>query len=303
MDYYIRKIQHFSVQNWKRLNTLYKLKWVQIATLAIVLIVVLKKNVNVSVNLFSPKTTTVQPQTKTVAEESIEMTPATEAEKTVVSKEEKQKETEKKVIEAERFSNSIFSEEPAHLLRNMPTAADANIANTYSNLGFILNPQLAIRLKVSPRVVAIKKKKCRDYIERFSPIAVEEMKKYGVPASITLAQGLLESNVGDSKLAVRNNNHFGIKCFSTNCVKGHCSNYTDDSHKDFFRIYKSDWESYRAHSKFLQRPRYKHLKKYGSKDYQKWAHGLKKAGYATDKKYAYKLIDIVKKLNLDRFDV
>lgn len=285
MDYYIRKIQHFSVQNWKRLNTLYKLKWVQIATLAIILIVVLKKNINVSVNLFSPKTTTVQHQPKAVSEESME------------------KEAEKTAIETEYFSNSFFSEEPEHLLRNMPTSADANIANTYSNLGFILNPQLAVRLKVSPSVVAIKKKKCRDYINRFSPIAIEEMKKYGVPASITLAQGLLESNVGDSKLAVRNNNHFGIKCFSTNCVKGHCSNYTDDSHKDFFRIYKSDWESYRAHSQFLQRPRYEGLKKYGSKNYKKWAHGLKKAGYATDKKYAYKLIDIIQKLDLDRFDV
>ena len=299
MDYYIRKIQHFSVQNWKRLNTLYKLKWVQIATVAIVLIVVLQKNINVSVNLFSPKSTIVDPKAQTVADESTETEPLIRSKEEVVLESNPLKETEKE----ETFSNSFFKQEPKHLLRNMPTAADTNIANTYSNLGFILNPQLAVRLKVSPSVVAIKKKKCRDYIERFSPIAVEEMKKYGVPASITLAQGLLESNVGDSKLAVRNNNHFGIKCFSTNCVKGHCSNYTDDSHKDFFRVYKSDRESYRAHSTFLQRPRYKHLKKYGSKNYEKWAHGLKKAGYATDKKYAYKLIDIVKKLNLDRFDI
>ncbi len=299
MDYYIRKIQHFSVQNWKRLNTLYKLKWVQIATVAIVLIVVLQKNINVSVNLFSPKSTIVDPKAQTVADESTETEPLIRSKEEVVLESNPLKETEKE----ETFSDSFFKQEPEHLLRNMPTAADANIANTYSNLGFILNPQLAVRLKVSPSVVAIKKKKCRDYIERFSPIAVEEMKKYGVPASITLAQGLLESNVGDSKLAVRNNNHFGIKCFSTNCVKGHCSNYTDDSHKDFFRVYKSDRESYRAHSTFLQRPRYKHLKKYGSKNYEKWAHGLKKAGYATDKKYAYKLIDIVKKLNLDRFDI
>ena len=128
------------------------------------------------------------------------------------------------------------------------------------------------------------------------------MKSFGIPASVTLAQGLLESNVGDSKLARRNNNHFGIKCFSKNCKKGHCSNYTDDSHKDFFRVYSSARESYREHSTFLQRSRYQHLKKLGTKDYEKWAHGLRKAGYATDKKYGFKLIKIIEALNLNRFD-
>ena len=92
-----------------------------------------------------------------------------------------------------------------------------------------------------------------------------------------------------------------MKCFSRKCKKGHCSNFTDDSHKDFFRIYKNSWSSYRAHSKLLQGKRYRHLKRYG-KDYKKWAFGLRKAGYATDKKYAEKLIAIIEAMHLDEFD-
>ena len=128
------------------------------------------------------------------------------------------------------------------------------------------------------------------------------MNKYGIPASITLAQGLLESNVGESRLSTRNNNHFGMKCFSKSCGKGHCSNFTDDSHKDFFRKYGSAWESYRAHSKMLGGKRYRSLKKLGKKDYKNWAKGLKKAGYATDKRYAEKLINLIETLELYQYD-
>ena len=142
---------------------------------------------------------------------------------------------------------------------------------------------------------------CTNYVWRFASVARSEMNKYGIPASMTLAQGLLESDAGGSRLSRKNNNHFGMKCFSRKCNKSHCSNFTDDSHKDFFRIYKNVWQSYRAHSKLLQKKRYASLKSYG-KDYRKWAHGLRKAGYATDKRYAYKLIDIIEALHLYEFD-
>ena len=89
--------------------------------------------------------------------------------------------------------------------------------------------------------------------------------------------------------------------FLKNVKKGHCSNFTDDSHKDFFRIYNSSWESYRTHSHLLNGKRYQHLKKL-DKDYKGWAHGLKKAGYATDKKYAEKLIHLIESLKLYQFD-
>lgn len=139
------------------------------------------------------------------------------------------------------------------------------------------------------------------YIKRFSKVAQTEMHKFGIPASIKLAQGLLESNNGKSRLAAENFNHFGLKCFSRACKKGHCSNHSDDSHKDFFRKYQSAWESWRDHSQFLMGPRYAHLKE-NNKDYKKWAKGLKKAGYATDKKYDKKLIDLIELYDLHRFD-
>lgn len=139
------------------------------------------------------------------------------------------------------------------------------------------------------------------YIDKYWKTAVAEMHRYGVPASITLAQGLIESRAGTSTLAVRNKNHFGIKCFSKSCGKGHCSNHTDDSHKDFFRIFKSPWESFRAHSVMVTTGRYAKLKKYG-RDYRKWAYGLKRVGYATDRKYAETLIGLIERLNLQYYD-
>ena len=139
-----------------------------------------------------------------------------------------------------------------------------------------------------------------NYVRRFAKVAQGEMHKFGIPASITLAQGLLESGAGKSPLATKNNNHFGIKCFSRNCQKGHCKNFTDDSHKDFFRVYKTAWESYRAHSQFLQGIRYKHL--LGETSYKIWANGLSKAGYATDKTYGKKLIDLIEGMELYRYD-
>jgi flagellum-specific peptidoglycan hydrolase FlgJ len=139
------------------------------------------------------------------------------------------------------------------------------------------------------------------YIGRFSKIARTEMGRYGVPASISLAQGLIESRAGSSKLAKHNNNHFGMKCFSKNCKTGHCSNFTDDSHKDFFRIFKNPWDCWRAHSEMISTGRYAKLRKYGH-DYRKWAYGLKSVGYATDHNYAEKLIGVIERHQLYRYD-
>jgi hypothetical protein len=141
----------------------------------------------------------------------------------------------------------------------------------------------------------------RAYVERFAEVAQAEMRKYGIPASIKLGQALLETNAGASPLARRNNNHFGIKCFSKNCRKGHCSNFSDDSHKDFFRKYDSAWESFRSHSQLMQGERYAHLFKLG-KNYRAWARGLQEAGYATDTRYAEKLIGVIEALGLQRYD-
>jgi flagellum-specific peptidoglycan hydrolase FlgJ len=139
------------------------------------------------------------------------------------------------------------------------------------------------------------------YIATFSALAMEDMRRYGVPASISLAQGLVESRAGESTLARRNNNHFGIKCFSRRCRKGHCSNFTDDTHKDFFRIFATPADSWKAHSIMISTGRYARLKQHG-RDYRKWAYGLKSLGYATDATYAEKLIEMIEMYDLQRFD-
>lgn len=137
------------------------------------------------------------------------------------------------------------------------------------------------------------------YIRRFQVVAIHEMQKFGIPASIKMAQGLLESQGGQSELSRHHNNHFGMKCHASRCPPGHCVNYKDDSHKDFFKTFGNAWESWRAHSLLLQGDRYRHLK---GKNYKDFAHGLKKAGYATDKRYAYKIIAIIQRYDLTRLD-
>lgn len=139
------------------------------------------------------------------------------------------------------------------------------------------------------------------YIEKYSQLAVEEMYRSGIPASITLAQGLLESRYGQSELAVKANNHFGIKCHNWN---GETIYYDDDRKGECFRKYSSPEESFRDHSDFLRyRDRYKFLFDLEPMDYKGWAHGLKKAGYATDSHYAQKLIRLIEEYELYRYDL
>lgn len=138
------------------------------------------------------------------------------------------------------------------------------------------------------------------YIERFKAIAIQEMNLYGIPASITLAQGLYESGSGNSELAKNANNHFGIKCNSGWTGKSY---YKDDDNKnDCFRVYDSPEESFRDHSNFLKRKNYAHLFELDKNDYQGWAYGLKAAGYATNPKYPQLIIGIIQKYNLDQYD-
>lgn len=139
------------------------------------------------------------------------------------------------------------------------------------------------------------------YISKYADMAVEQMERYGVPASITLAQGLLESAAGTSRLATKGNNHFGIKCGGT--WKGPYMLMTDDAPNEKFRVYKNASESYEDHSKFLRYGRrYAFLFDLKRTDYKGWAKGLKKAGYATSPSYASSLIEIIEKYDLTAFD-
>ena len=138
------------------------------------------------------------------------------------------------------------------------------------------------------------------YIERYKNIAITEMNGSGIPASITLAQGILESGSGNSKLAKEANNHFGIKCATE--WKGETILQDDDNKDDCFRVYKSPEESFRDHTEFLKRKRYASLFELDKNDYRGWANGLKTAGYATNPRYAELLISLVERYDLSRFD-
>lgn len=140
-----------------------------------------------------------------------------------------------------------------------------------------------------------------NYIKEYNDIAILEMISYQIPASITLAQGILESQSGMSRLSVKANNHFGVKCHSS--WTGKKLYHDDDARQECFRKYDHPLSSYRDHSLFLYgRDRYAGLFELDLKDYKGWAHGLKKAGYATDPKYPHKLINLIETYELYSYD-
>ncbi len=139
-----------------------------------------------------------------------------------------------------------------------------------------------------------------EYIEKYKETAVKSMREFKIPASITLAQALLESSNGNSDLAKRSNNHFGIKCHSS--WKGKKTYHDDDAHQECFRVYKDVYDSYADHAKFLQRPRYSKLFELDIDDYKGWAKGLREAGYATNPRYPQLLIKIIEDNELYKID-
>ena len=170
-----------------------------------------------------------------------------------------------------------------------PTVANTN---TYSNATEVL--EATTRVKVTSAMVLA-------YIEKYKGVAKDNMVRTGIPASITLGQALLESGAGTGPLSVQANNHFGIKCHEE--WTGPSIKYTDDAENECFRKYDQPSESFKDHSYFLtSRPRYGELFEFQKDDYKSWAYGLKAAGYATDSKYPDKLIGLIEKYQLGRFD-
>ena len=138
------------------------------------------------------------------------------------------------------------------------------------------------------------------YIEQYKDVAIEQMLRWKIPASITLAQGLLESGAGQSDLAVAGNNHFGIKCHGW---EGRTVHRDDDARQECFRAYNSAYESFEDHSRFLASgQRYRGLFKLKTTDYEGWARGLKAAGYATNPQYAQRLINLIELYHLNQYD-
>lgn len=165
----------------------------------------------------------------------------------------------------------------------------------------ITQPKLQNETLIATSTVSVSKNTVEDYIHLYAPLAMESMKVYGIPASIKLAQGILESGSGNGTLCRTANNHFGIKCKEE--WLGESVSHTDDAPNECFRKYNTALESYNDHSEFLaNRVYYKNLFTLDKSDYKAWAHGLKKAGYATDPRYPQKLISIIEKYNLHEFD-
>lgn len=162
---------------------------------------------------------------------------------------------------------------------------------------------LAVFLFTSATFPALKKQPKKNhverYIDRFLKTAEQEAKLFNIPVSITLAQGIIESNAGRSSLARKHNNHFGVKYRG----RGKYAVYADDTPRDKFQVYKSAWWSYRDHSKLLTSKHYRHLTKLSRLNYKAWAKGLKKCGYATEKKYAEILISVIEKYDLWVYDL
>lgn len=150
-----------------------------------------------------------------------------------------------------------------------------------------------------------------NYIRNYSPVAIQEMKEYGIPASIKLGQAILESGYGTSRLAKKANNHFGIKCRSfgglpigelvNGCVEHPDALSSGEWTTARFLSFDSVWASYRAHSIVLSGSRYQDLRQYGV-DYQKWAEGLYEKGYAVDRAYSQKLINVIETYHLYKYD-
>lgn len=162
---------------------------------------------------------------------------------------------------------------------------------------------LLILTGINPELVKAQRKlsSYEAYISKYSDLAIEHQKKYKIPASITLSQGLLESGAGQSSLARQSNNHFGIKCHSD--WRGGRVYHDDDLRGECFRKYAHVEDSYTDHSKFIAfRPRYSVLFDLDLKDYKGWAKGLQQCGYATDRAYANKLIKVIEDYELYRFD-
>ena len=171
----------------------------------------------------------------------------------------------------------------------------------FSNLTFILQPSLVRHERVQPEIVEEHLEKCRQYVERFAKVAIAERKKYRVPASITLAQGLLATNAGESSLALETNNHFGFAC-RTDCRDCDCRSFGTGERSGAMRVFGTPWESYREHSLMMQSPRFSDLLALDTGNYKDWAKGLEKAGYSDDPYYAEKLIRLIVALDLYQFD-
>jgi len=203
----------------------------------------------------------------------------------------------KSVVRTTKSSKTVVRKPVATTTKPRAVVAKPNSSSNSSsqnddNATVVL--EATTRVKVTTKLVL-------DYIDSFKEIAKDNMVKSGIPASITLGQAILESGAGTGPLSAQANNHFGIKCHKE--WNGASIRHTDDEENECFRKYSDPSESFRDHSYFLtSRSRYADLFTLDKDDYKRWAKGLKAAGYATDPRYPEKLISLIERYDLQRFD-
>lgn len=187
----------------------------------------------------------------------------------------------------------VSTKKPQEVVTKTTVTEPAKVANDSEGSTMVVL-EATTRVKVTTQMVLA-------YIDKYKEVAKDNMIRTGIPASVTLGQAILESGAGTGPLSVQANNHFGIKCHKE--WTGPSISYTDDEENECFRKYQEPSESFRDHSFFLtSRPRYEPLFQLAQDDYKEWAKGLKAAGYATDPKYPDKLIGLIEKYQLNKYD-
>ncbi len=180
-------------------------------------------------------------------------------------------------------------------------SSDARAATSRHSMAQTVSLSQANKASSGLYALGMTENQAKTYIRRFSKVAVTEMQKFAIPASVKMAQGLLESKAGQSDYAQNCNNHFSMQCFSDNCDGGKC-NFKSAGDGAHYRKYDSAWQSWRSHSKMItNNNRFNHLLELG-KDYQAWARGLEKAGYSDDQHYAEKLAHLIQTFKLNKLD-
>lgn len=211
--------------------------------------------------------------------------------------------TSKPIVRTTKSTHTTAKRPVASNSRTVPSKSgttSSNSATTIHSNSQKANSESTVVLEATTSV-KVTTKLVLEYIETYKEIAKNNMIQNGIPASITLGQAILESGAGTGPLSAQANNHFGIKCHKE--WSGPSIRYTDDEENECFRKYNDPSESFRDHSFFLtSRPRYADLFKLNKDDYKMWAKGLKAAGYATDPKYPDKLISLIERYELQRFD-
>ncbi|UGS23101.1 glucosaminidase domain-containing protein [Flavobacterium channae] len=205
----------------------------------------------------------------------------------------------KPVVRTTSKPKVVSKKQPVTQTKTNPTTTKPN-TNTNTSTPTTTKTNSEVNLEATSNVKTYAEE-IQSYVSNFKDIAMNNMRVHGIPASITLAQGILESGAGKGKLAMSANNHFGIKCHTG--WTGESVKHDDDAAQECFRKYEHPSESYRDHSLFLtSRPRYSSLFKLDKGDYESWAKGLKAAGYATDVKYPDKLIGLIERFELFKYD-